>query len=64
MDSQIKSIGKAVTWRVAASGVTYMLVYTATNRIDISSIVAGTEIVCKLILYYLHERIWGIFGDR
>ena len=61
MESQIKSIGKAISWRIIASCVTGILVYSATKRIDVSGLIAGAEVMAKLILYYIHERVWARF---
>ncbi len=63
-ESRLKSIIKAVTWRIIATGTTFLLAYLVFSSSDCedvlqkSSLVAGLELVIKLVLYYLHERIW------
>ncbi len=63
-ESRFKSIIKALTWRFIASGTTFLLaflVFSSSNCEDVfkkSSLVAGLELVIKLVLYYFHERIW------
>ena len=63
-ESRLKSIIKAVTWRIIATGTTFLLAYfvfssgDCTDVIEKSSLVAGLELIIKLVFYYLHERIW------
>ncbi|MCB0565448.1 MAG: DUF2061 domain-containing protein [Phaeodactylibacter sp.] len=63
-ESKLRSILKAVTWRLIATGTTFTLAYfvfSGTGCEDVlqkSTIVAGLELVIKLAIYYLHERAW------
>ena len=63
-ESKLRSILKAITWRMIATGTTFILaffVFSGTGCDDVlqkSSIVAGLELVIKLAIYYLHERAW------
>jgi uncharacterized membrane protein len=63
-ESKLRSILKAVTWRMIATGTTFTLAYfifSGTGCEDVlqkSSIVAGLELIIKLVVYYLHERAW------
>ena len=69
-----RSIVKAISWRCIASLTTFSIVFVLTRFLDMevskglkASALAGmADVVLKLILYYLHERIWGIihFGKR
>jgi len=64
-ESKLRSILKAVTWRIIATGTTFILAYTIFSGTDCedalakSSVVAGLELVIKLIIYYVHERAWA-----
>ena len=55
---------KAISWRLIATGTTFTLAYTIFSQTDCegvlekSSLVAGLELVIKLVIYYLHERAW------
>lgn len=61
-DRPVKSIIKAVTWRIIASGTTFGLAmlffgddpYAAQKATG----VAVAESAIKLLLYFLHERAW------
>ena len=63
-ESKLRSILKAITWRLIATGTTFTLaffIFSGTGCEDVlqkSSIVAGLELVIKLAIYYLHERAW------
>lgn len=63
-ESKLRSIIKAVTWRLIATGTTFLLaffVFSGTGCEEVlqkSTIVAGLELVIKLLIYYLHERAW------
>lgn len=60
-DSPQRSISKAISWRVLASLTTFIIFYfTAGKKIAIEVITAavGVEVVSKMIIYYLHERLW------
>ena len=61
-DGHHRSILKAISWRVCATITTMLIVFLLTGRIDIALGAGGIEVVAKLILYYLHERVWGHFG--
>ncbi len=77
-DTPGRSIAKAVTWRIIASGTTFLITfvifrrYTNQNLEEVlgnASIVTAFEVVVKLIFYYLHERMWtnitwGKYMDR
>ena len=63
-ESKLRSILKAITWRIIATGTTFILAYTifsgsgCEDALRKSTLVAGLEMVIKLIIYYLHERAW------
>jgi len=67
-DTHVRSITKAVSWRMAATTTTVVIVFMLTRRLELSerlklATAAGMlDIIAKLILYYLHERIWGAIG--
>lgn len=78
-ESRLRSILKAISWRFIATGTTFLLAYfvfSETGCEDVlkkSSIIAGLEMIIKIIAYYLHERVWqmapegsirGLFGVK
>ena len=67
-DTHARSITKAVSWRIAATTTTVVIVFFLTcnlemsQRIKLSTCAGMLDIIAKLILYYLHERVWGAIG--
>lgn len=55
-----RSIVKSVTWRVMASFDTFLVSFIITGRVVIAGSIAGAEILTKLALYYVHERVWAM----
>lgn len=58
-ESKRRSIIKTLSWRFWATLTTAILVYIFTGKIELAVAVGGIEIVIKMILYFLHERIWN-----
>tara|TARA_B110000459_G_C16549605_1_gene466111 strand:+ start:738 stop:1184 length:447 start_codon:yes stop_codon:yes gene_type:complete len=57
-----RHLAKAFSWRVLASGMTFLIAYfffkeypKATEK---ATAIALTESVIKILFYYLHERFW------
>ena len=66
-DSPGRSILKAISWRLVASGATFIISYVIFRQfteksnaevIETATLITSIEMVAKLILYYLHERMW------
>lgn len=57
-DTHKRSITKAVSWRILGTIDTFMLSWLITGRVDLAAAIGGTEVITKMILYYLHERAW------
>lgn len=56
--SKTRHLLKTVTWRVVGSIDTWILASFVTNSAGKGGLIAAVEVVSKMILYYLHERIW------
>jgi sulfate adenylyltransferase large subunit len=54
----LRSLYKAISWRVPGSLVTFGAAFFFTQDAQIAAAITGTEIICKVALYYLHERLW------
>jgi uncharacterized membrane protein len=55
----IRSLAKAVSWRVTGSIDTMLLSWFFTGNLTIAAAIGLTEVVTKMVLYYLHERAWN-----
>ena len=57
-DARLRSLIKAVSWRLLGSLDTFVLSFLVTGRLRYAASIAGGEAVTKIGLYYLHERAW------
>ena len=58
-DSPVRSLAKAVSWRVTGSIDTLVLSWLFTGDLTIAAAIGLTEVATKMVLYYLHERVWN-----
>ena len=58
-NSHLRSLAKAVTWRVVGSADTFVLSWLVTGNAKYAISIASIEAVTKIFLYYLHERVWN-----
>lgn len=60
----IKSVVKAITWRLVASGTTFILAlfffHDDPYATEKAGGIAGAEAIIKMVLYFLHERAWNV----
>lgn len=61
-ETRIRSIVKAISWRFIATLTTIIIVFIFTGNIILSVGIGFFELLSKLILYYLHERVWNIIN--
>jgi adenylylsulfate kinase len=62
METHVRSVAKAVSWRIVATLTTVLLVYVFTRNLVVSGGVGITELLSKLLIYYVHERVWNAIG--
>lgn len=59
-DAHVRSLIKAVSWRVVGSLDTFMLSLLVTGSAKYAVSIASAEALTKIVLYYLHERVWRL----
>ena len=57
-ESHQRSIVKAVTWRIIGTLDTFLLSLLVTGNAKYAVSIASVEALTKIILFYLHERVW------
>ncbi len=57
-DAHYRSVVKAITWRFLATTTTMLIVYLFTGKLVLTLSVGAVEVVLKLLIYYIHERVW------
>lgn len=58
--SHARSFTKGLSWRALGTLDTMMLSYFITGQILNALKIGGTELVTKVVLYYVHERCWAL----
>lgn len=58
-DKPIKSVLKAISWRIVGTIDTMVISYIITGKISMAVSIGSFEVITKTILYYFHERIWA-----
>ena len=58
-ESHPRSIAKAVSWRLLGSVDTFVLSVIFTGSLRLAGSIAVTEMFTKMVLYYVHERVWS-----
>ena len=58
-DSAIRSVIKAISWRIFATVTTVLVIYALTDDGDLAMSVGYLDAAIKIWLYYFHERIWN-----
>ncbi|SHJ46046.1 DUF2061 domain-containing protein [Pseudozobellia thermophila] len=58
----IRSVAKAVSWRVIGTLDTLLISYILTGEVAIAASIASIDFVTKMFLYFVHERVWNKIG--
>jgi len=53
-----RHLAKTISWRLIGTIDTMMLGWLITGNLKIGLAIGGTEVLTKMILYFLHERVW------
>ena len=61
-EAHSRSLAKAISWRVLGSIDTFLLSWLFTANVAAAGAIASTEVLTKMVLYYLHERAWSRVG--
>lgn len=59
LETHGRSILKALTWKLIATALTFIVLYRETGDFRHAAKFSGTIFVVGLILYYIHERLWN-----
>lgn len=59
MDSWQISLAKTTTWRITATLTTIIIAYFIIGDVEAALAIGGIEFFAKMVIYYLHERIWN-----
>lgn len=58
-DKPVKSIIKAISWRIVGTVDTMVISYFITGKVSFALSIGSLEVFTKTVLYYFHERAWS-----
>ena len=61
MISRKRHLAKTMTWRIVATTTTVLIAWFVSGDWRLGLGVGGIEFPTKMVLYYLHERVWYRF---
>lgn len=59
-EKPIRSVAKALSWRVVGTLDTLLVSYFLTGEFSLAASIASVDFITKLILYFFHERVWNV----
>ena len=57
-ESKLRSILKAITYRITGTFTTAAITLGVTGELDTALAVGVAEPFVKIVIYYVHERVW------
>ena len=61
-ETRRRSMAKAISWRILAAFITAGVVLAMTHQLDFAAKIGAIDTSVKLLIYFLHERLWKRFG--
>jgi len=58
MESHVRSIVKAITWRIGGSVFTAVIAWAVTRETGTATTIGVADLVVKVGAFYVHERLW------
>lgn len=58
MDKHARSVAKAISWRATGTVDTFLISFILSGSVKLAGGIASVEVVTKMLLYYVHERVW------
>ena len=58
-DTNLRSIIKALSWRLTGTIDTFIVSFFVTGELLIAGSIASIEILTKIVLFWMHERVWN-----
>jgi adenylylsulfate kinase len=59
METHVRSLAKAFSYRILGSLSTALIFYMLTGQLAVSLGAGAIDMVVKIGLYFLHERLWN-----
>lgn len=59
MESHIRSILKAISWRAGGTAVTFLTAWLLIGTLETAVKIGIVDTVVKIGVFYCHERLWN-----
>jgi len=59
IEKPLRSVVKSITYRIIGTLATILISWLITGEIFIALTIGSIEMVAKMLLYFLHERVWN-----
>ena len=66
METHLRSIVKAVTWRAGGTAVTFIVAWIVVGELKLAAQIGILDTAIKIGAFYAHERFWNhlSFGKK
>lgn len=58
-----RHLAKTITWRIVGTLDTMLIGWFLSGDLKLGLAIGGTEVITKMVLYFVHERVWWKFGN-
>ncbi len=58
-DKPVKSLMKAISWRIVGTIDTMLISFFITGKLSVAISIGSIEVFSKTVLYFFHERVWA-----
>lgn len=59
METHLRSIIKAVSWRAGGTVVTFLTAWLIIGQVDAAAKIGIVDTLFKIGVFYAHERVWN-----
>lgn len=59
METHLRSILKAVTWRAGGTIVTFAIALLLIRKVEVAAKIGVLDTLIKILAFYAHERMWN-----
>jgi len=58
-EKTVRSIAKTISWRIVGTLDTIVIAWAITGELSLAFSIGSIEVISKLVLYFMHERVWN-----
>jgi uncharacterized membrane protein len=58
-EKNYRSLIKSISYRITGTIATFIISFVITGELKLAFSITGVEAISKIIIFYLHERMWN-----